>query len=53
MEDDEELKRYIKRLENKCSHERAYPTGNSCYEGCCDQWYCPDCGLTFIEEVED
>ncbi len=37
-------KRYI--------HPNAKGTG-SCYDGCCDEYECPDCGTTWREELPE
>lgn len=37
----------------ECTHPRATPTGDTCFEGCCDKYKCPDCKRVFLVECPD
>lgn len=37
----------------KCRHPNAVTTGETCSQGCCDEYRCPDCGKKFMVEVPD
>jgi hypothetical protein len=37
----------------KCTHPNAKSTGDTCFEGCCDYYKCPDCGRRFLVECPD
>lgn len=37
----------------ECTHPSAKSTGESCFEGCCDEYKCPDCKRTFLVECPD
>ena len=39
--------------DTKCRHKNAKTTGKTCREGCCDEYECPDCGVTFMVECPD
>ncbi len=36
-----------------CRHKNAKSTGETCSEGCCDYYKCPDCGKEFLVECPD
>ena len=38
---------------NQCTHPKATQTGETCSDGCCDEYLCPDCGKKFWVEVPD
>lgn len=36
-----------------CRHPHAESTGETCAEGCCNEYRCLDCGKTFMLELPD
>jgi len=40
-------------LSGECKHEHAQTTGETCHDGCCDQYRCPSCGAVFMVECPD
>jgi hypothetical protein len=50
---DEEFKGSIEVESAECTHPNAVNTGDTCFEGCCDRYKCPDCGARFLVECPD
>jgi len=38
---------------HRCKHPNAKETGETCRDGCCDYWKCPDCGKRWLVECPD
>lgn len=36
-----------------CRHRNSETTGETCSDGCCDEYLCKDCGKTFMVECPD
>ena len=39
--------------DTNCGHSNAKPTGETCSDGCCDEYQCPDCEKKFRVECPD
>lgn len=38
---------------NSCNHKNSESTGDTCSDGCCDEYKCKDCGKVFLVELPD